>query len=62
MYYLRDNVVERLVTIISVVVAAYLLVGSIVTPYFVRNAGARLGLLGAFRSSLCNLGRLVDEC
>ncbi len=34
--------------VISLLVAAFLLVGAVVTLYFIRSPGSRLGALGAF--------------
>jgi hypothetical protein len=48
-YFLESNV-QRVVIIISTIFAAVLLVGAITTLFFVRNAGAKLGILAGFTS------------
>lgn len=48
MYYFRERAVARLVTVVSVLLASILLVGSIVALYHERRPGVRLGILGAF--------------
>jgi hypothetical protein len=47
-YVFREKHVERLVAIVSIAMAAALLVGSIVVLYLVKGDGIRLGLIGVF--------------
>jgi hypothetical protein len=49
-FLFREEHVERLIAVVSVILAALLLVGSIVALYFVQAPGLRLGLLGVFTS------------
>jgi len=47
-YTFDEDAVERFITVVTVLLAACLLVGSILALYFVHSSGARLGLLAAF--------------
>jgi uncharacterized membrane protein len=48
-HFLESNV-QRAVIVISTIFAAILLVGAITTLFFVRKAGAKLGILAGFTS------------
>ncbi len=48
MYYFNEKVVERIVSVASVFLTAFLLVGAITALYWVTNARARLGLIAGF--------------
>ncbi|KAK5126363.1 hypothetical protein LTR85_010599 [Meristemomyces frigidus] len=48
MYFYQDRIIERIVAVIAVLLAAVLLVGGIATLDYVEGKGARLGVLAAF--------------
>jgi hypothetical protein len=60
-YAFREQYADRLVTIISIILSAVFLIGAIVTLYFVRGDGSRLGLVGAFTLSFAaSVGLLTN--
>ena len=48
MYYFPEVLISRIVSLVSVLLAAMLLLGAIVGLYFVQHQGARLGMIAAF--------------
>lgn len=48
MYYFPEVLISRIVSLVSVLLAALLLLGAIVSLYFVQHQGARLGMIAAF--------------
>ena len=47
-YYFPEAIVSKIVVLISLLVAAFLLIGAVVALYFIRSQPARLGTLGGF--------------
>ena len=47
-YYFPEALITKIVAVISLLVAALLLIGAVVALYFTRSQGKRLGVLGAF--------------